>query len=453
MTLSLAQGGNVALSQIHPGLRTAFVGLNWQIPAAAIAVEIDACVFALNADGVVRNDGDFIFYNQETGAGGAVERIADVASSAAHDRDGFVVALPDLAEAVQRLAFCLTLDTRKNGGEKTFGAANWVQARIVDQDDGQELAVYRSDGELSTETALIVAELYRFRDGWKFRAVGQGFAGGLRALATHFGVLIADSIPSVSNSESAGTLAPPEATLSLSKNFDETDATDSVKPRQRRSRQDILATQVEDIEIRYRQIQPLLKRAMQDNPNESQSRLLLDRILQDVMGYALGEIKSEQKIQGRTADYVLAPGGIETLVIEAKRLGAPLRDKQIFQATSYAAYAGIRWALLTNVLNWQLYRVSAEDKVEADLVFSIDLQQGLAEESAYRLFLLSKTGIVRYEQQIEKIWRKKIALSPESLFAALLNEDVLNKIRIVLMRERGCALTAQEIQEAVESLR
>ncbi|HPE73188.1 MAG TPA: type I restriction enzyme HsdR N-terminal domain-containing protein [Candidatus Competibacter sp.] len=115
---------------------------------------------------------------------------------------------------------------------------------------------------------------------------------------------------------------------------------------------------------------------MQDSPNESQSRLLLDRILQDVLGYALSEIKTEQKIQGRAADYVLAPGGIDALVIEAKRLGAPLRDKQIFQATSYAAYAGIRWALLTNIVNWQLYRVATENKVETDLVFAIDLQNG-----------------------------------------------------------------------------
>ncbi|MEZ5584637.1 MAG: hypothetical protein R3F37_19400 [Candidatus Competibacteraceae bacterium] len=84
----------------------------------------------------------------------------------------------------------------------------------------------------------------------------------------------------------------------------------------------------------------------------SQTRLLLDRILQDVLGYALSEDGMRARnSQGRTADYVLAPGGADALVIEAKRLGAPLRDKQIFQATSYAAYSGIRWALLITTGN------------------------------------------------------------------------------------------------------
>jgi len=136
-------------------------------------------------------------------------------------------------------------------------------------------------------------------------------------------------------------------------------------------------------------------------------------------------------------------------VIEAKRLGAALRDKQIFQATSYAAYAGVRWAVLTNVVNWQIYRVSTEGKVEADLVFTLELSATLDDESAYRLMLLSKAGIARCEL-LEKLWRKKVALSSESLLTAILNDEVLSKIRTVLLRERGCPLTNQEIQEAIE---
>ena len=362
------------------------------------------------------------------------------------DRDGFVVVLPALAEDVQRLVFCLTLDVA-SAPDAAFGAVPWVRAHVVNRDSGQELFHYRSD-ELGAETALIVAELYRHRDGWKFRAVGQGFAGGLRALAAHFGILVADEDSPSANvattDETFATLA-----LTLDKDAAEPEAAGGSKRRRRRTLQDVLAAQVEDIKTRYRTIQPLLKRAMQDSPNESQSRLLLDRILQDVLGYALSEIKTERKIQGRVADYVLAPAGVDALVIEAKRLSAPLRDKQIFQATSYAAYAGIRWALLTNIVNWQLYWVATEDKVEADLVFAIDLQNGLDDESAYRLMLISKAGIARCEL-LEKLWRKKVALSLESLIAAILNEEVLNKIRTVLLRERGYPLTNQEIQDAIE---
>ncbi len=445
MAKSIPKGGNAAIAQADPTARALFIGLNWEAPPTMSSMVIDASVFLLNADGVVRDDSDFVFYNQEADTSGAVYRLPIDELDRAQDQDGFVVVLSALSEDVRRLAFCLTLDTARTPNA-TFGAVSWVRARIVNHDSGQEFMCFHGNDELGKETALIVAELYRHRDGWKFRAVGQGFAGGLRALAAHFGVLVADE-----DSPSANVAVTEEAltasALMLEKEATGPEATG--KRRRRRTLQDVLAVQVEEIKTRYRAIQPLLKRVLQDSPNESQSRLLLDRILQDVLGYSLSEIKTEQKIQGRAADYVLAPGGVDALVIEAKRIGAPLRDKQIFQATSYAAYAGIRWALLTNVVNWQLYRVATEDKVEADLVFALDLQGGLDGDSAYRLMLLSKTGITRCEL-LDKLWRKKVALSQESLIAAILNEEVLNKIRAVLLRERGCPLANQEIQDAIE---
>lgn len=448
MTQFIPQGGNIALTQIDPAADILVIGLSWEWPATASSVEIDASLFLLSATGVVRDDRDFVFYNQETGADGAVCRLSTAELDPTRDRDGFIVTLSALPDDVQRLAFCLSLDI-SNVVDATFGGISWVQARIANHNSGLDLLCYHSRGELSAETALVIAELYRHRGGWKFRAVGQGFAGGLRALAAQFGVLVADDKSPSANValiDDEGFTTP---ALTLDKDVAAQESADGPKRRRRRTLQDLLTVQVEDLKVRYRTIQPLLKRAMQDSPNESQSRLLLDRILQDVLGYALGEIKTEQKIQGRAADYVLAPGGADVLVIEAKRLGAPLRDKQIFQATSYAAYAGIRWALLTNVVSWQLYRVTTGDRVEADLVFAFDLQNGLDDESAYQLMLLSKAGIARCEL-LEKIWRKKMALSSESLIAAILNEEVLNKIRAVLSRERGCPLTNQEIQEALE---
>ncbi len=443
MTILLAKGGNIALSTLDMRLNTVLIGLHWQASVADLALEIDASVFLLSAAGTVRDDTDFIFYNQDCDASGAVCRMPAVELNAAEDCAGFTMTLSTLPEDVQRLAICLTLDGA-DGRRCRFGAVPGIRVRIVHGESRQELACYQNENDFDQETALILAELYRHHDGWKFRAVGQGFTGGLRALATHFGVLIADED---SPSANITTTDHPSMTAALTLTKDGT-APGAGPRRQRRTLQDILAAQAEAIKTRYRIIQPLLRRAMQDSPNESQSRLLLDRILQDVLGYELGEIKTEQKIQGRIADYVLAPGGQEALVIEAKRLGAPLRDKQIFQATSYAAYAGLRWAVLTNVMTWQLYRVSTKDKVEANLVFTLDLSN-LDDESVYRLMLISKAGITRCDL-LEKVWQKKAALSQESLMAAILNEDVLNKIRMVLMRERGCPLTPLEIQDAIE---
>ena len=141
-------------------------------------------------------------------------------------------------------------------------------------------------------------------------------------------------------------------------------------------------------------IMPQISTSFANNINESNTRLVLDRIFQDVLGYSIDEIKTEQKIQGRSADYVLAPDGQDTIVVEAKRAGVQLRQKQIFQATSYAAYSGIQWAVLTNLTEWRFYKVSTVDKVDPHLVFTIDLQRGLDDENIYNIMLMSKFGIL-----------------------------------------------------------
>lgn len=110
MTQSLPKGGNVALAQADPTARALFIGLSWEWPATASPIDIDASLFLLDVAGVVRDDRDFVFYNQETDASGAVYRIPAAELDPAHDRDGFVVTLPALSEDVRRLAFCLTLD-------------------------------------------------------------------------------------------------------------------------------------------------------------------------------------------------------------------------------------------------------------------------------------------------------------------------------------------------------
>ncbi len=119
------------------------------------------------------------------------------------------------------------------------------------------------------------------------------------------------------------------------------------------------------------------------------------------------------------------------------------------QADSAAArtlFVGLSWeaspAAPSVEIDASLFLLNASGLVrdDRDFVFS---------DSAYRLMLLSKTGIARCEL-LEKLWRKKVALSAESLLAAILNEEVLNKIRAVLLRERGYPLTNQEIQDAIE---
>jgi tellurium resistance protein TerD len=71
---------------------------------------------------------------------------------------------------------------------QSFGQVRNAYIRVLNQADGQELARYDLTEDASSETAMIFGELYRYNNEWKFRAVGQGYASGLRGIALDFGV-------------------------------------------------------------------------------------------------------------------------------------------------------------------------------------------------------------------------------------------------------------------------
>ena len=72
--------------------------------------------------------------------------------------------------------------------QQNFGQVRNAFIRVVNQADSAELARYDLSEDASTETAMVFGELYRAGAEWKFRAVGQGYATGLRGIAQDFGV-------------------------------------------------------------------------------------------------------------------------------------------------------------------------------------------------------------------------------------------------------------------------
>ena len=206
---------------------------------------------------------------------------------------------------------------------------------------------------------------------------------------------------------------------------------------------------IKDIRAAVEKFLPRLSAALERQENESDTRLLITKMLQKVLGYNLEDIKTEQKVEGRRADYVISFNNEDVLVIEAKKIGMALRDRQIFQATSYGAYSGIKWAILTNAVVWQLYHISTVEKVETDLVFTIDLRDGIDSEEAHYFYLISKTGMSR-KNLLDKLWQKISALCYDNIISAILTEDVISKIRMSLTKQTGCRLTNDELRSAIE---
>lgn len=189
MAISLQKGGNVSLSKEAPGLTKMLIGLGWDVRATDGAdFDLDGSAFLLNASGKVRSDADFIFYNQPKSDNGAVAHQGDNRTGAGEGDDEVIeVNLSAVPADVDKIAITVTIhdaDARK----QNFGQVSSAFIRCVNADSNVEIARFDLSEDASVETAMIFGEIYRHNGEWKFKAIGQGFEGGLGALAQHFGV-------------------------------------------------------------------------------------------------------------------------------------------------------------------------------------------------------------------------------------------------------------------------
>lgn len=192
MAVSLSKGGNVSLTKQAPGLGTVRVGLGWDTRVTdGAAFDLDASAFLLGPSGRVRSDSDFIYYNNMASSDGSIVHQGDnITGIGEGDDEVIVVSLNRLPADIDRIAFAVTIhdaDQRR----QNFGMVQSAFIRVVNEQDNVELARYDLSEDASTETAMIFGELYRDPSeagGFKFKARGEGFSGGLGPLASSLGV-------------------------------------------------------------------------------------------------------------------------------------------------------------------------------------------------------------------------------------------------------------------------
>ncbi|WP_034991578.1 TerD family protein [Beijerinckia mobilis] len=191
MAISLSKGGNVSLSKEEPGLDEITIGLGWDVRATdGKAFDLDASAFLLSVSGKVRSDSDFVFYNNLTTAGGAVNHQGDNRTGAGEgDDEQIKITLSKMPADVDKVAIVVTIhEADKNG--QSFGQVSNAYIRLANEKSGKEVVRYDLSEDASVETAMILGEVYRHGTDWKFRAVGQGYKGGLGLLAMNYGVNI-----------------------------------------------------------------------------------------------------------------------------------------------------------------------------------------------------------------------------------------------------------------------
>ncbi|MFL6074608.1 MAG: TerD family protein [Mycobacteriales bacterium] len=189
MSVTLAKGGNVSLSKAAPNLTQVMVGLGWDARTTVGAdFDLDATALMCGADNKVLSDSHFVFYNNLLSPDGSVEHTGDnLTGGSSGDDEVINVDLGRMPGECDKIVFAVSIYDAE-ARRQNFGQVRNAFIRIVNAADGFELARYDLTEEYSAETAMVFGELYRYGGEWKFRAVGQGYATGLRGIALDYGV-------------------------------------------------------------------------------------------------------------------------------------------------------------------------------------------------------------------------------------------------------------------------
>ncbi|WP_406215487.1 TerD family protein [Streptomyces canus] len=200
MTHAMLKGSNVPLEAT-----TVRAVLRWA-PGQGVPV-VDASALLLGPDGRVRSDEDFVFYNQPRHPSGKVwllgkKRVAEGPT------DTIQTDLAGVEPDVSQILLVASVD------DATFGRVQGLRILLYDASvaDAEPLLYFDIKPETGAETALICGELYRRGEGWKFRALGEGYVEGLQGLATDFGIVVdeSDSSETPSRPEPTSFPLPPE---------------------------------------------------------------------------------------------------------------------------------------------------------------------------------------------------------------------------------------------------
>ncbi len=200
MTHAMVKGSNIPLAA--DAVRAV---LSWS--SGPSLPDVDVSALLLGEDGKVRSDADFVFYNQPRHPTGLVRHLAR-----AEDEDGWSDGVEMDVASLEPDVVRVVLAASTDGG--TFGQVDGLRVRLYDQAPdagGEPLAAFDIEPDTGEEAALICGEFYRRDGGWKFRALGQGYASGLVGLATEFGILVEDEDEDEDEAPEPGRAAGPAA--------------------------------------------------------------------------------------------------------------------------------------------------------------------------------------------------------------------------------------------------
>jgi len=201
-----------------------------------------------------------------------------------------------------------------------------------------------------------------------------------------------------------------------------------------------------------KRFQPVIANAKARDVNESDTSIIVTDVLADCFGYdKYSEITSEFAIRGTYVDLAIKLENKPRLLIEVKQIGSELKEQHTKQAVDYAANQGIEWVLLTNAIDWRVYRVQFAQPIGQDLVLEFDFTtlEPRKSEHLELIGLLTKEGLTK--SGLDDYHEQRQAMSRYFLGAMLLSDTVLDVVRRELRRvSPGVKITTEEIRGVLE---
>ena len=175
--MSLKKGQRVELTKGRPSLKKIIIGLGWDINQydGEADFDLDSSVFMTKENGKVGSDNDFIFYGNLEHKTKCIIHTGDNRTGDGDGDDEVIkVRFDSIPSDYTTLSISVTIyDADKR--LQNFGMINNAYVRVVDEETGEELIRYDLSENFSTETAIVVAEIYKKNGEWKFKAVGSGY--------------------------------------------------------------------------------------------------------------------------------------------------------------------------------------------------------------------------------------------------------------------------------------
>ncbi len=199
--------------------------------------------------------------------------------------------------------------------------------------------------------------------------------------------------------------------------------------------------------------QKVLKIAKDRDINESDTVSIIKDILSEVFGYdKYLEVTGEFAIRGTYCDLAIKIDDKVQFLVEVKAIGIDLKENHMRQALDYGANHGIQWIVLTNGIEWQLYRIRFEKPINYDLVYSFNFTgiNARGEKDRDNLFLISKEGLAKNAR--EEFYEKVQSVNRFIIGGLILSEPTLSVLRRELRKfSDGVKIDMDEIKTMVRS--